>query len=210
MRSCNSSAILLFLSLLPSVSFANDTEGENFIIEDLLDSYEWHITSIGSKNITIPLPVILISSNYDFDLFLSNKFRDNHGHVSAYRGYIIDNGKIISVDGRSFIDLSITKNVLYMFISMLILLMIAFHSVTWYKKKSYDVAPNGLISVVEMLVLYVKDEVAIPNIGVKYYRRFMPYLLTVFFFIFLNNLLGLLPGAVLSIIGNIRLCLTSL
>ena len=86
MRSCNSSAILLFLSLLPSVSFANDTEGENFIIEDLLDSYEWHITSIGSKNITIPLPVILISSNYDFDLFLSNKFRDNHGHVSAYRG----------------------------------------------------------------------------------------------------------------------------
>lgn len=199
--------VLISLTLFISCDVENCKEqNSNFIVEDVLDSHEWHFMTIGNKEVSIPLPIILISSNHDLDIFLSSNFHDEHGNVKIYRGYTLEDGKIVSVDGRKFVDLSITKNIACMWVSIIILMVILLHCSRWYKRKSYDTAPRGIVSAVEMLVTYIKNEIAIPNIGPKLYEKFMPYLLTVFFFIFLNNLIGLFPGAA-NVTGNITITL---
>ena len=109
--------------------------------------------------------------------------------------------KIISEDGAKIIDLSITKNVLSMIISVVLLLTIMLNVAKKYKKNGAMVAPSGFQNALEPVITFVRDEVAKPNLGNKY-MRFMPLLLTVFFFIWINNLLGLLPGGA-NFTGNI-------
>ena len=107
------------------------------------------------------------------------------------------------------LDFSITKNVSSMFLSVALLCLIFFLSARSYKK-SKDNMPSGIGSFMEPIVVFIRDEVAIPNIGKKHYNRFMPFLLTLFFFIWINNVIGLIPFFPFSsnLSGNIAFTLT--
>jgi len=172
------------------------------IIDHIVDSYEWHIMTIGHTHLSVPLPVILIYEGH-LRIFSSSKF--HHGQAS-HMGFKIEDqgskkGKIVRVKegtmetdehaGR-IIDLSITKTVLAVFFSAALLLII-FISVANAYRKNTGKAPKGLQSLLEPLILFVRDDIARAAIGEKKYEKYMPYLLTVFFFIFFNNLMGLIP-----------------
>ncbi len=182
-----------------------------FIFDHIADAYEWHILTIGHKHISLPLPVIVYSKDKGLKIFLSSKF--HHGHES-YEGFKLETnedspnkGKIVEIlpDGtvERPIDLSITKNVLALFFSVALLMWI-FISVANAYKKNPDKAPKGMQSFFEPLIIFIRDDIAKASIQ-KNPEKYMPYLLTIFFFIFLNNLLGLVPiipgGANLT--GNI-------
>jgi F-type H+-transporting ATPase subunit a len=185
------------------------------IMDHLLDSYEWHIATVGETHISIPLPVIVYSETNGLDVFMSSKF--HHGH-EAYNGFQIATegdykGKIVEKnamgeDVRPW-DFSVTKNTLSLIFSCIILVIIVLSVAGWYKRNNKDgqhKAPKGFVGFMEMFIMSVVDDVIKPCIG-KNYRKFTPYLLTAFFFIFINNLMGLVPvfpgGA--NVTGNIAI-----
>ncbi|SFC32186.1 F-type H+-transporting ATPase subunit a [Parapedobacter composti] len=188
-------------------------EGEfqptDVIMEHISDAHDWHLWGHSS----IPLPVILYTDK-GFEFFLSSQFHhgehDYRGKHYTYR--LVDKKKIQVVNAAGQIDeeaskkiwdFSITKNVASMFLSVFLLLLI-FTSVAKAYKKREGKAPKGLQSFLEPIILFVRDDIARPNIGHKY-ARFMPLLLTIFFFIWINNLMGLIPifpGAA-NVTGNI-------
>ena len=197
----------------PEGAHKEDFNAGEMIIEHIIDAHEWHILTIGHTHVSVPLPVILLD-NGKIVAFMSNKF--HHG-TASYKGYKLETegarkGKIVKVkeDGsvdetaKIPLDFSITKLVAQLFIS-LILLMTIFISIGNKYKKNPNRAPSGLQSLLEPLVLFISDDLALPAIGKKHYRKYLPYLLTIFFFIFFSNLLGLVPffpgGANLT--GNI-------
>ncbi len=170
------------------------------IIDHVVDHYSWHITTIGETEISIPLPVILYSKERGFFFFWSSRF--DHGH-SSYKGFKIaqkgaQKGSIVEVTDQGEVkedrplDFSITKTVAAVFVSLALLLGIFITVARQYKKRTRK-PPKGLQSLVEPLILFVRDEIARPSIGEKNYERYTPFLLSVFFFILLNNLLGLIP-----------------
>lgn len=187
------------------------------IIEHVTDAHEWHIATIGHTHISIPLPIILWDNG--LVMFLSSNF--HHGH-DAYKGYRLMNdgkykGKVVKVkeDGVTIdetnpvpLDFSITKNVLSLFIGCFLVILIVLSIAKAYKRRA-GMAPKGLQGFVEPLIMFIIDDVAKPSIGKEKYLKFLPYLLTLFFFIFFNNLLGLVPffpgGANLT--GNISITL---
>ncbi|MBN2668748.1 MAG: F0F1 ATP synthase subunit A [Bacteroidales bacterium] len=183
----------------------------SFIMDHIADAYEWHIVTIGETHISIPLPVILYSKTSGLHVFMSNKF--HHGH-EMYDGFMIARDgehekKIVEViNGEQIkpIDLSISKNVVSLFVSVLIMLWIFFSIAKRYSKNPKS-APKGLQSMLEPIIIFVRDDVAKASIGEKRYMQFTPFLLTIFFFIFINNLMGLIPifpfGANLT--GNIAI-----
>jgi len=211
---------------LPHVSAAEHAEKKGFdagtlITEHISDSHEWHLWGEGEHAVSIPLPVILYSKTKGLDIFLSSKF--HHGH-EAYHGYKLAENNIVAeheigagdedqVENTSdsstndILDFSITKNVMTLLVSAFIMLWM-FMSVAKTYQKRRGQTTKGLQSFVEPLIIFIRDDVAKNSIGEKKYARYMPYLLTVFFFIFLNNLLGLIPifpgGANLT--GNIAIC----
>jgi len=178
------------------------------IIEHITDSYEWHITNWGDKHISIPLPVIL------FDKGEFHVFSSSHFHHGEYLGYTISEdgalkGKIVRINEageevRPDLDISFTKNVLAIFMSIFILILV-FVSVANSYKKTKGHAPKGLQSFLEPIIIFVRDDIAKASIGEKKYEKYLPFLLTIFFFILLNNLMGIIPffpgGA--NITGNI-------
>ena len=173
-----------------------DFQAGEMILEHITDSYEWHIITIGHTHVSIFLPVILYDEG-EWHLFMSSKF--HHGHES-YLGYFISKqdmnaGKIVKLDERGneirpYLDISITKNVVAIFLSMIFMIVI-FVSVAKSYKKRKDHAPKGLQSLLEPLILFIRDDMAKASIGEKKYEKYMPFLLTLFFFIFLNNLFGI-------------------
>jgi F-type H+-transporting ATPase subunit a len=181
-----------------------------FIFNHIMDSHDWHILSVGETHISIPLPVIVYSRKQGtLHMFMSSRF--HHGH-EAYNGLVMVDGKIYEADehghkdenAASPLDFSITKNVLALFISVIILLFLFISLAKAYKKRPLE-APQKIQSWLEPLIIFVRDDIARPAIGDKKYHRYMPFLLTVFFFIFLNNLMGLvpvLPGGA-NVTGNI-------
>lgn len=186
----------------------SEFNASELILEHIADSHDWHLWG----HTSVHLPVIL-KTDKGFEFFSSGKF--NHGH-DAYKGkyytYKMEHEHIKVVDeqgnvneeaSHNIIDFSITKNVMSMFLSIAILLLI-FTSVASAYKKREGKAPKGFQSLIEPIIIFVRDEIAKPNLGYKY-ARFMPFLLTIFFFIWVNNLLGLVPffpgGANLT--GNI-------
>ena len=186
-------------------------EPGNFIMDHIADSYDWHVFSIGNFHLTVPLPVIVRSQNSGFHIFMSSHF--NHGH-SAYKGFSIARegefrGKVVEmIEGHEVrpFDVSMTKNVVAMLTSMAILLWV-FISVARSYATRKGKAPKGMQSVVEPIIIFVRDEIAKPAIGEKTYGKYMPYLLTIFFFIWLNNLMGMvpiLPGGA-NVTGNITI-----
>jgi F-type H+-transporting ATPase subunit a len=160
-----------------------------FIIEHVSDSYEWHILTVGKTHISIPLPVILYTKETGVVCFMSSRF--HHGE-SAYKGFrVAEEGK--NEEAKLPVDLSITKTVFAMIFSAVLLLLIFIPMARKYKKQGSNKAPSGFQNLLEPVILFVRDEVAIPSIGSKRYEKFMPYLLTIFFFILINNLLGIIP-----------------
>lgn len=191
------------------------------ILHHIADSHEWHFFG----DVALPLPVILWTDN-GLVTFLSNKFGHNdHGteifeangqdlvnfHGKFYYPSLNKNvdGTYIEIDKSGFpinakpLDISITKNVVSLFISVTLLLIIFIGIARSYRKREGK-APKGLQSILEPIIIFVRDDIAKPQLGHRY-KAFMPYLLTVFFFVWLNNLMGLIPffpgGANLT--GNI-------
>ncbi|MCU0441217.1 MAG: F0F1 ATP synthase subunit A [Bacteroidia bacterium] len=187
------------------------------IMEHIADGHDWHLWG----HTSLHLPVIVYTDK-GLEVFSSGKF--NHGH-DAYQGkyytYALDKSHpekekltVVTADGQldetatsNITDLSITKNVASMMVSMLFLFLIFFSVAAGYKKRGIG-APKGLQSWLEPIILFVRDEIARPNLG-ENYKKYMPYLLTVFFFIWMNNVLGLVPffpgGA--NVTGNIAVTL---
>jgi F-type H+-transporting ATPase subunit a len=168
-----------------------------FIVDHVIDSYDWHVASLGDFHLSLPLPVILRSQHSGWHFFLSSEF--HHGH-SSHNGFEIASsgpysGKIVEqVNGEQIrpLDLSVTKIVAAMLISCAILFLI-FISIAGSYKKRAGLAPKGMQSFFEPLILFIRDDIAKPCIGEAHFKTFMPFLLSVFFFIFFNNLLGLVP-----------------
>ncbi|MEM9894861.1 MAG: F0F1 ATP synthase subunit A [Bacteroidota bacterium] len=164
------------------------------------DTHAWEVFHGG----TVHLPVIVYSAEKGLDIFSSANFYDDDHNVVPYRGYVMEHEHITLSDGTHVLDVSITKNVLFIMIDALLLILVFLAVANGYKK-NYGHAPKGIQSFFEPILVFVRDEIAKENIGKKY-ERFMPFLLTVFFFIWFGNLLGLLPGAA-NMSGNISITL---
>ncbi|MGU9938596.1 F0F1 ATP synthase subunit A [Empedobacter brevis] len=188
------------------------------IMHHIADAHDWHFFGEGEKSVSIPLPVILWDDN-GLNVFMSSKFHHNEAVVESNGNYYINyHEKIYKTDAQGSVtphvdekgaihlenakpfDFSITKNVASMLLSFVILILVFSAVASNYKKG--NMVPKGIAGFIEPIIIFVRDEVAIPNIGEKKYAKFMPYLLTLFFFIWINNLLGLLPGAA-NVTGNI-------
>ena len=191
---------------------AEPVDVKGIVFGHIGDAYEWHITDFGDTHVTIPLPIIVHSSTTGWHVFLSSRLEENHG---TYEGFSIApagspyEGKLVEHDAagnevRPF-DISITKVVLALLINCALLLFIVLGVARWYKRHPKEsAAPGGFVGFMEMFIMMVNDDVIKSCVGPNY-RKFAPYLLTAFFFIFINNLMGLIPffpgGA--NVTGNI-------
>lgn len=199
------------------------------ILEHISDAHDFHFLTIGEHHVSIPLPVILYTKEKGFSIFMSSKF--HHGEETHEGFRLLDEkfmeehkleevkdekgqpvyhaGTIYAVDEAGMPDLkvnvydvSLTKNVVQMIIALFLLVYMMMKVAGLYKKgQGTKTAPAGFQNMVEPVITFVRDEVAKPNLGHKY-NRYLPYLLTVFFFILINNLFGLIPGTA-NVTGNI-------
>ncbi len=221
------SRILFIISALFILSFRTVNAEENattgsehavekfnaskLIMEHIGDSYEWHIAKFGDFHLSLPLPVILYSRTSGLHAFISSKFHHGTesysdfkigGETSKYPGKVVE----VATDGSEIrpYDFSITKNVLSLFVSIAVLLMI-FLSIAKRYKENFNRSPKGIQSWLEPIIIFIRDDVVKSSIGEEKYKKFLPYLLTAFFFILINNIMGLIPiipgGANLT--GNI-------
>ncbi len=207
---------VLFSALLattnnPAIAAPDEGDKTGFIMHHVKDSHEWHFATFGHTHITLPLPVIIFSPETGLNIYSSSDFQDPETHSFGKEygqdGYYIDeHDHVQSLDEiRTFIDLSITKNVAMLFIVMAVVLYLILSAAKNYKNNPNS-APKGIASFIEPIVVFVRDEIAIPNIGPRY-KKFVPYLLTIFFFIWFGNLMGLIPGAA-NLTGNIAVTAT--
>jgi F-type H+-transporting ATPase subunit a len=209
-----------------------DFDAKEVIFGHILDGHDFHFFDITNKDgsktpIGIPLPVILYSSQRGLDIFMSSKFHHGEHEHAGYRllneEYLkkleekgidiekenLSTGKIIAVDENDnwdktvkFYDISLTRNVVQMILSLSLLVWIMVTIAKRYQKgHGVKSAPKGMQNLLEPVVTFVRDEVAKPNLGDKW-EKYLPYILTVFFFILINNLLGLIPGSA-NVTGNI-------
>jgi F-type H+-transporting ATPase subunit a len=197
---------------------------KELIFHHIQDSHSFHVAG----DFSVPLPVIMWTDN-GLVTFMSSEFHhDIDGKVIVERNglkfinlhekiYQLDAGATaVSLDAEQHatnaerpLDFSITKNVFSMFLSLLIIISIFLASARSYKKSGNNM-PSGIGKFMEPIVLFIRDEVAIPNIGEKHYMRYMPFLLTLFFFIWVNNVIGLIPVFPFSsnLSGNIAFTMT--
>ena len=184
------------------------TEIKEFIAHHLQDTHDFHLT----KGVSFPLPVILWDNG--FQVFSSSKF--HHGEtVAEHNGnfYKLYHGKVYKTDAEGTItyddhhhavnekplDFSITKNVSFILIVSLLMMWMFSRMAKSYKTNPI---PTGIGRFLEPIIVYVRDDIARPNIGEKHYKRYMSFLLTVFFFVWIINLLGLTPLGV-NVTNNI-------
>ena len=210
------SLTLLLTGLVPTQASHSESEGidvKEIVLGHMADAYEWHITTIGGKHISIPLPVIVRSERTgEWHTFSSSHIEEAAEEGQDYMGFYFNeekNGKIYErLDDGTTVrpwDLSITKSVVQIWIVVFVMLAIFLSCARWYKKHdAREEAPRGFAGVMEMMITMVEDDIIKECIG-KEYKRYSPYLLTAFFFIFVNNLMGIVPffpgGA--NITGNI-------
>jgi F-type H+-transporting ATPase subunit a len=203
-------AFIFALSAVPVL--ANEDHGgekldpAKVIMEHIQDAHDFHFFTLKKADgtefhATIPLPVIIYSQTKG-KLFTFSSSNFHHGH-DAHMGYRLEHGKIHSEqENEVFYDLSMTKNVVQMLLALTILVVLLVGIANKYKKGlGVASAPKGWQNAVEPVITFVRDEVAKPNLGAKY-QKYLPYLLTVFFFILINNIFGLLPGSA-NVTGNI-------
>ena len=206
-------------------------DANEVIFGHVLDAHEFHFLSYKDSegkqhHATIPLPVIVYSKEKGFDVFMSSKFE--HGE-QTYNGYglltdekIVEDkldpkkytaGQIVAINSNGEIDnnvkiydVSLTRNVVQMFIALALLVWIMLYMAKKYRGgQGITTAPKGVQNLIEPVITFVRDEVAKPNLGTRY-KKYFPYLLTVFFFILINNLVGLIPGSA-NVTGNIAFTL---
>ncbi|MBQ7179694.1 MAG: F0F1 ATP synthase subunit A [Bacteroidaceae bacterium] len=211
--------IVWMLMAILNCSFAaraaeeEDVNAIEIVMGHISDSYEWHITNIGEHEVTLHLPVI-VKGRDGWHVFSSQRLHDGN----EYQGLRIASegpyeGKIIErmADGSEHrpLDLSVTKTAAGLFVNSLVLVLLVLGAARWYRRhQSTSEAPGGFVGILEMLITMLVDEVIEPCIGPNY-RRFAPYLLTAFFFILINNLMGLIPifPAGSNVTGNIAVTL---
>lgn len=219
---------LLFLSLSGIANIATAQEAvppaqeekkgfdaTKVIFGHIADSHEWHFFEMNEKPVAVPLPIIIYQSGKGLQVFSSSHFEewkpgaDGKTMVSnSHEGYHLEKAmkeKVVADDGTPLYDFSITKNVVSLFLSVIILLWLMTGVAKKYKKNGFSKAPSGFQNGLESIIVFMRDEVAKPNLGYKY-KKYMPLLLTVFFFIWVNNMLGLLPGGA-NFTGNITVTL---
>ena len=201
------------MALLPMPMLAGEESKDEpliiseIVLEHLADSYEWHIATYEGKHIGFPLPIIIRSSQTgEWHFCTEHSLPDGFFFNPEAHGKIYEQ----MADGSTVrpLDLSITRNVLQIWIVVAVLLVVFLSCARWYKKRDKtSKAPTGFIGAVELLVTMINDDVIKASIGEKHYKPYAPYLLTVFFFIFVTNLLGLLPifpgGS--NVTGNINI-----
>ena len=216
-------ALLLIVFIVQNVFFTEKISSKEekelnireFISEHLADSYEWHITEIGETSVGIPLPIIVKGKESGWHFFSSSAF--HHG-TAEHNGFYIAKegeykGKIVekNTDGQEIrpIDISITKTTFALLFNSILLICIILYVASRYKKQNANneyKTPKGFAAFMELFIMDINDNLIKPCIG-KDYKKYAPYLLTVFFFIFLNNITGLIPlfpgGA--NVTGNIAI-----
>lgn len=217
-------AILFFTPVKASGNSDEEFDVRETIMHHIKDAHEWHITN----SLVIPLPIILIDnglttfSSADFHhgetitTSTGEEYVKGSGKAASYAIYhekiykLNENGELSFKDGHpeaeAPVDLSITRNVVHLFTGALLLLLIGF-SVGSYYKKNGAVAPKGLSKFMEPLIIFVRDEIAKANINEHKYQKYVPYLLTIFFFILINNLIGLVPVLGANLTGSISVTL---
>lgn len=207
-------------------------DANEVIFGHVLDAHQFHFLSYTGSDgqlhhVGISLPVILYSPQKGFSVFNSGKFHHGEEVHDGYllvtpeykesllkRGYSEEdvkkfrNESIIAVDENSVplenvkvYDFSLTRNVVQMFIALVLLVWLMLSVAKRYREQGAGKAPKGMQNLMEVLIVFVRDEIAKPNLAHKY-NKYMPYLLTVFFFILINNIVGLIPGTA-NVTGNI-------
>ena len=207
--------ILVLLAVLSSVQInASETEGEKInipeiVLEHLSDSYEWHIASYEGKHISIPLPIIVRSSSTgEWYVCTAHSLPEQFFFDETHHGKIYE--KLPDGTRERPLDLSITKTVTQIWIVVVVLIGIFLSCAKWYKTRDEkSEAPGGFVGMIEMFVMTIHDDLIKPSVGENHYKPYAPYLLTVFFFIFTTNIIGLIPifpgGA--NVTGNINITL---
>lgn len=202
------------LALMPAFTLSAKEKSDSgselnipeIVLEHLSDAYEWHIATYKDHHISIPLPIIIRSEatgEWHFCTIHSlpkNFYFNKEMHGKIYEK--LPNGTVVRP-----IDLSITKTVAQIWIVVIVLIAIFTYCARWYKKHDErKEAPSGFVGMMEMLITTINDDVIKQSIGEKHYKKYSPYLLTVFFFILTANVLGLIPffpgGA--NVTGNIN------
>ena len=207
------------MSSVPGVAMANTQQDEHsgmqvgdIIMEHILDNHQWHLFSIGHFHAAIPLPVIVYSGQTGWHCFLSSRLLKEAN--MSYQGFSIPTegeykGKIIETasDGTISqpVDLSITKNVFAIFVSMGLMIGLFVTAARKYVKNPKG-APTGTQNFIEIFVLFVQNNIARPSLGEEKAPKYLPWLLTIFFFILINNFLGIIPGGA-NVTGNITVTL---
>lgn len=198
-----------------NASFAQSHENEaaseekafnvsEIILHHVVDDHVWHLWD-GHYG-TIFLPVIVYSSEKGLEVFSSHNFYDEHHKLIEYNGYKLEHNHItLAQSGKAVFDMSITKNVAMLFINA-ILLVLVMRAVAKGYRDNQGKAPRGIQSFFEPIIIFVRDEIVKPNIS-HHPEKYLPYILTLFFFILFGNILGLLPGAA-NLTGNIAVTLT--
>lgn len=224
-------AILAFIFASGFVSAQQEhNQGEEkfdageMILEHVQDAHSWHLWGKKHSAVSVPLPII-VKTDKGIDMFSSSQFMDaEHMPTKVYRsektGYnyklVHETVEVVNEDGSpneelskqaGLIDFSITKNVVSLLFGSFIMCWLFMSVAKMYKRRPGQ-APKGIQNLVEPLIMFVRDDLAKGYIGAKH-EKFLPFLLTVFFFIWINNLLGLIPfipgGANLT--GNISVTL---
>jgi F-type H+-transporting ATPase subunit a len=199
---------------------------EKFNVKEVIfghvkDAHDWHLMSIGETHVTVPLPVIIYSKTKGFSSFSSSAFHHGHATHDGYRlvnahylaekglsDKVYTEGSIIAVDANdmptneNIYDLSMTKNITSMLLAAILLVVLMLNVAKSYRIRGSKQAPKGFQSLIEPVIIFMRDEVVRPNIHAKKADQYVPFILTIFFFILINNLLGLLPGSA-NVTGNI-------
>ncbi len=200
---------------------------KEIIFGHVLDAKEFHFLDIRNKDgshhpVSVPLPVILYSPQRGLSIFMSSKF--HHGE-KAYKNYIIltdENIKERGLDPKKFsaqqvlavnangeidptvqiYDISLTRNVVQMLLALIVFVWVMLRIAKKYKMgEGVVTAPKGTQGFFEPIIIFIRDDVAKPNLGHNY-MKYLPYILTLFFFILINNIFGLIPGTA-NVTGNI-------
>lgn len=184
-------------------------DANEVIFGHIMDAHEFHfMTYEGSdgheKHLSIPLPVLLYSPQLGWSFFNYSKFHHGEHEVDGYK---VEEGHIVPIDATVKVyDLSFTRNVVQMLLAMFTLIFVMVNIGRHYKKgQGVKTAPKGFQAIIEPIVTFVRDEVAKPNLGHKY-EKFLPFILTIFFFILINNIFGMIPGSA-NVTGNIAFTL---
>lgn len=204
-----------------------DFNVNDMIMHHIMDAHEYHLWGDGHEGTSIYLPIILLDNG--LKVFSSSHFY--HGEIvetangehylkgeGPAEGYAMHHEKIYKLENGEMhfegahahnakpLDFSITRNVVALFMTFVIMALMMFSVAKFYKKNG-AVAPRGLAKFVEPLILFVRDDIAEANIGEHKYKKYVPFLLTIFFFIWISNLTGLIPLLGSNLTGNISVTL---